>query len=776
MHPLPRRPSTHTLSLIAVLASAALISVFLQGSRPSPIADHAVSSPAEPAALSLEQAPAAPLPFDALIAQAQRHRLNGAYEDAAALYRQAVQRQPSEADAALGAAEALLVAGDNRGALEMAAHALEERPDVADAYVIQAYALAALGRTQQAVDSLEESARLNPLGGYAAFREAELRSDLGDEAGSRMAYQRALDLPMSRIWQTVAARRIGASYVGAGRPSDAAISLQRAAEVAARVETAGEPTWFDGDLVKRASEARRPPILLELASAQQAAGSLLAAVATFTELATDYPTSNEAATALSALELLEMDGGVNAYWRGRILAASGRPREAIASLTAFLAGEPGGLEAAAEYHLALARGAAGDLAGQRLGLQEMGYGHPGSTLAPEALARYARLLEQSGDVDAAVVAYGAVADAFPGSEQGVDSLLRAAALQVRYGNVTSAQSTWQRLADLPPTSRARAQALFWLGRSQSQQSNPAGQETLAEAADTAPRIYEGIRARDLAAGGLAAQPFNRLHMTKLVAASPTADAETCAGWIATWAPTSDSSAATEPLNRIRRLTSVGMSGAAMSEALDAARDLRDRPAALEALARELDNRGLFAPAIYAANALAAASPSGSIDNAPACVQRLAYPLAFADLVQSQAEQNGLDPYVLLALLRQESWFNPRALSPSPAYGVSQVTPPTGAEIARSLRRVGFSIEDLYRPQESITFGAWYLAQQVRTMDNQVLVALAAYNAGPGSALRWTGRNPRMDTEDFVNAIDFAETRTYVRSIYEIYARYRDLYE
>jgi soluble lytic murein transglycosylase len=154
---------------------------------------------------------------------------------------------------------------------------------------------------------------------------------------------------------------------------------------------------------------------------------------------------------------------------------------------------------------------------------------------------------------------------------------------------------------------------------------------------------------------------------------------------------------------------------------------------------------------------------------------LAYPLAFGDLVEREATANGLDPYLLLSLLRQESWFGPAARSGAEALGLSQVIPPTAAEIAQALGRRGFNYEDLVRPKESVAFGSWYLAKQSQTLGRRPLLALAAYNAGPGSAQRWTGGNPRVDPDDFVQAIDFTETRNYVRSIYEIYGRYRELY-
>jgi soluble lytic murein transglycosylase len=221
--------------------------------------------------------------------------------------------------------------------------------------------------------------------------------------------------------------------------------------------------------------------------------------------------------------------------------------------------------------------------------------------------------------------------------------------------------------------------------------------------------------------------------------------------------------------------SVGQPGAALGEALDAVTDLASNPLALHALARDLDRRALYGASIHAANRLAATSPAGSTDDAPPCLARLAYPLAFQDLVAGRAAENGLDPYVLLALLRQESWFDPYALSGASAYGLSQITAPTAGDIARGLGRTGFTVEDLFRPRDAIAFGAWYRAQQSGSMGGRTILGLAAYNAGPGTVSRWTGNNRQVDPEVFVAMIDYNETRTYVRSIYEIYNRYRELY-
>jgi soluble lytic murein transglycosylase len=127
------------------------------------------------------------------------------------------------------------------------------------------------------------------------------------------------------------------------------------------------------------------------------------------------------------------------------------------------------------------------------------------------------------------------------------------------------------------------------------------------------------------------------------------------------------------------------------------------------------------------------------------------------------------------LLRQESWFGARAQSSAAASGLTQIIPSTAQDIARSLGQPGFTQQDLLRPTISIAFGARYLSDQYQRFGRRALLALAAYNGGGGSVTRWQEGDPRIDPDDFVQNIDFVETRTYVRSIYEIYGHYRALY-
>jgi soluble lytic murein transglycosylase len=104
-----------------------------------------------------------------------------------------------------------------------------------------------------------------------------------------------------------------------------------------------------------------------------------------------------------------------------------------------------------------------------------------------------------------------------------------------------------------------------------------------------------------------------------------------------------------------------------------------------------------------------------------------------------------------------------------------VVPATGAAIARDLEITGFETEQLFRPALSLRFGAYYLGEQLRAFKGNVYQALAAYNAGPGSAQRWQAV-AGDDADRFFEQIDFAQTKAYVQLVSENLARYRQLYQ
>jgi soluble lytic murein transglycosylase len=155
--------------------------------------------------------------------------------------------------------------------------------------------------------------------------------------------------------------------------------------------------------------------------------------------------------------------------------------------------------------------------------------------------------------------------------------------------------------------------------------------------------------------------------------------------------------------------------------------------------------------------------------------QLVYPFPFRDDVVRYARANGLDPYLVAGLIRQESMFNPRARSPVGALGLMQVMPNTGTAVARSLGISGFQTGRLTEPTLNVRIGTRFLADQIRRHDNRLIDAIAAYNAGPERVTRWRRYPEYADPEIFTERIPFQETRDYVKIVQQNARIYRELY-
>jgi soluble lytic murein transglycosylase len=161
--------------------------------------------------------------------------------------------------------------------------------------------------------------------------------------------------------------------------------------------------------------------------------------------------------------------------------------------------------------------------------------------------------------------------------------------------------------------------------------------------------------------------------------------------------------------------------------------------------------------------------------APIYFNHIRFGAYYEDLVGISAAENGLDPLFLYSVLRQESLFEGFVMSTAGARGLMQIIPSTGEEIARQIGwPPNYTAQDLYRPYVNIRFGAYYLDRQRDAFGGDLYQALAAYNGGPGNALKWIQLS-NGDPDLFVEVIRFAETRNYIRYIYEIFDIYRDLY-
>lgn len=152
-----------------------------------------------------------------------------------------------------------------------------------------------------------------------------------------------------------------------------------------------------------------------------------------------------------------------------------------------------------------------------------------------------------------------------------------------------------------------------------------------------------------------------------------------------------------------------------------------------------------------------------------------FPMVVWSTIKQEAKRYGVDPYIAAGLIRQESVFNPNAISRVGARGLMQVMPATGQLISKRQGIGTISAADLYNPALNVKIGMSYLAQMIGQF-GRIEYAAAAYNAGPSRAQRWIAERGSMDIEDWIESIPFSETRGYVQGVLRYAANYRRLYK
>lgn len=156
---------------------------------------------------------------------------------------------------------------------------------------------------------------------------------------------------------------------------------------------------------------------------------------------------------------------------------------------------------------------------------------------------------------------------------------------------------------------------------------------------------------------------------------------------------------------------------------------------------------------------------------PTVVQHLLYPRYFEGYVNADAKKYGADPALVLSIMREESRFDPRAKSQAAARGLLQFIMTTAHDIGRQVGLVDLEPDDLYDPRVIIQLGAKYVAELLKRFDQNHYRAAAAYNAGPYQTALWSRLASAPGDDFFLSAINFDETKHYVRKVMNSYGWY-----
>ncbi|HEY2321768.1 MAG TPA: transglycosylase SLT domain-containing protein [Thermoanaerobaculia bacterium] len=163
-------------------------------------------------------------------------------------------------------------------------------------------------------------------------------------------------------------------------------------------------------------------------------------------------------------------------------------------------------------------------------------------------------------------------------------------------------------------------------------------------------------------------------------------------------------------------------------------------------------------------------------NVPHRFWEILYPLKYWDAYQAAAAKQNVDPYLLVAVTRQESGFEPSTVSNAGAVGLMQIMPAEAGAIATKAGLLPPSREQLFDPATNIQIGAAEFAQKLASMQNNPVLAIAAYNAGEDAVGKWLAHTPIDDLDLFVEAIPYAETRLYVKTVTRNRFEYRRIYD
>jgi soluble lytic murein transglycosylase len=168
--------------------------------------------------------------------------------------------------------------------------------------------------------------------------------------------------------------------------------------------------------------------------------------------------------------------------------------------------------------------------------------------------------------------------------------------------------------------------------------------------------------------------------------------------------------------------------------------------------------------------------SNPFESAPLSFWQMLFPLPYRDDIERTATANGLDPFAVAGLIRQETEFNPSAASRAKAYGLMQLVLPTGREMGRKQGISVTSPRSLFEPSTNIRLGTAYLKQQLGRWNDDWTQTLAAYNAGPGRVRQWLGWGLQYhEPAEFIESIPFNETRDYVQAVLRNADMYRSIY-
>jgi peptidoglycan lytic transglycosylase len=454
---------------------------------------------------------------------------------------------------------------------------------------------------------------------------------------------------------------------------------------------------------------------------------------------------------LVSLHIAEAD-----FHLGRHRAARDRLKEHLESTTR-------GAEAR-YYYLGSVR-ALGDRATYVSLTRELVNDHPDSPWAAEALDDLASHYVVDDKDEEADAVFRELLDRFPRHRYAERAAWKVGWLAYRNQKFADTVKVFESAAANFPRSDYRPAWIYWSGRARERISDTAGAVARYRLAvvDYGNSYYGRLAARLLA---------SHADVTR-AAPSPARGATS---------PVTSTAPPTESL--MRALMAAGLFDDALREVQFAQRKFGDSPAlqATSAWIRAQQAQGLRADERFAAlrgsiTTMRRAYPqflSAEGEAVPVEVLRIIYPLDYWDLIDKYSKAQNLDPYLISALMAQESTFTAEIRSSANARGLMQIMPSTGRLYARKMGIRPFTTASLSQPETNVRIGVQHFKDLVDKFGG-IHYALAGYNAGDTRVAEWIKKAPDLAPDEFIDSIPFPETQNYVKRILGTTDDYRRLY-
>ena len=447
------------------------------------------------------------------------------------------------------------------------------------------------------------------------------------------------------------------------------------------------------------------------------------------------------------------------------LEKSDRSRDARQLLTS-MGPQTGEAEAQRLYLLSeTARSTSDEEAVQRT-LDQLRQFGPSSPWLEQALFSAANMYLLKRDYDRAIDYFREVQQRFPNGTRSSYAHWKSAWLCFRQLRTEEARQGFEEQIGLYPDSAEIPAALYWRGRLAEEENKPG----MARA------FYQKLsdRYRNFYYAELGRQRLKILHASSeeplqyaLLDRVPPLSTR---GKITATAPPEDNLR----VERARLLSNGGLAEQAVRELQAAANDEGGTWAPPE-MARVYQDGGRYDRGIEIMKRTTPNYFAVDIPDLPRPYWEALFPKAYWPDLSKYSTLNGLDPYLVASLIRQESEFNAAAISRANAVGLMQLLPKTGKTVAKQVKLKGYTAPQLYTPAVNLQLGTRYFKDMVDKYNGQFEYALAAYNAGTDRVEDWLGQGHYRDPQEFVESIPFTETREYVQAILRNASVYRQLY-